>query len=82
MQKKKSEAKLSLPAVGVKLTETSKNYSSKNNMGKYREVDERNIYFEMPSIHQNDLTLKGFIDEERPLYKLHTRILKALEAAR
>jgi hypothetical protein len=77
MQKKKSEAKLSLPAVGVKPTESSKNYSSKSNMGKCREMDERNIYFEMPSIHQNDLTLKGFIEEERPLHKLHARILKA-----
>jgi hypothetical protein len=62
MQKKKSEAKLNLPAVGiVKPTESSKNYTSKTALNKCREIDERNIYFDMPSIHQNDLSMKTFL---------------------
>jgi hypothetical protein len=83
MQKKKSETKLNLPSVGIKPTESSKNYGSKNTIIKAREIDERNIYFEMPSIHQNDLSLKAFMDgEERPLHKLQMRILKYFENAR
>jgi hypothetical protein len=62
MQKKKSENRLSLPSVGVlKPNENSKNYTAKANLNKCKDIDDKNIYFEMPSIHQNEISLKTFI---------------------
>jgi hypothetical protein len=36
----------------------------------------------MPSIHQNDLTMKAFIEEENSLKKVQSRILKLYEGLR
>ena len=63
MQKKKNDSKVNLPNVGItKNNENSKNYTSKAALNKARDVDDKNIYFEMPSIHQNDVSMKGFIE--------------------
>ena len=81
MQKKKSENRLSLPSVGVlKPNENSKNYTAKANLNKPREVEDKNIYFEMPSIHQNDISMKTFIEgEEKGLRKIQIKIMKLYE---
>lgn len=81
MQKKRSENKISLPSVGViKPTENSKNYTSKANLNKCREMEDKNIYFEMPSIHQNDLTMKTFIEaEDKGIKKIQLKMMKLYE---
>lgn len=57
---KKKNDKVSLPTV-TKVNESNKNYTSKSNL-KVREIEDKNIYFEMPSIHHNDITMKTFIE--------------------
>jgi len=81
MQKKKSDNRLSLPSVGVlKPNENSKNYTSKANLNKCKELEDKNIYFEMPSIHQNDISMKTLIEgDEKGIRKIQIKIMKLYE---
>ena len=78
MEKKKSSPKIIFPSLPTtKPNETSKNYTSKSNLAKNRDIEEKNIYFEMPSIHQNDLTMKTFTEfEDKAIKKIQIKILK------
>jgi hypothetical protein len=49
----------------------------------FREIDDKSIYFEMPSIHQNDISLKIAQDQDpKTLKKMQLKVLKILETSK